>query len=160
MKKCYVGLLAGVLAFGMGAVPLDPLVTDVEAKRFGGGFGRSSFRSGKGGRFKPFSISSSSKARRTGKPKGSIKTGGRKGGIATSGQSVRTKAAINAKRVRDKFKKKPLPVVSGRAGKFSIIKAQRRAAIGEPRKIRFLEVKWSTKANFYCPSTLVQNYAL
>jgi len=144
MKKLYVGLLAGVLAFGMGAVPLDPLVTDVEAKRFGGGFGRSSFRAGKGGRFKPFSISSSLKARRagklkvsiktekprmTGKPKGSIKTGGRKGGIATSGQSARTKAAINAKRVRDKFKKKPAPIVSGQAGKSSITRAQRHAAI-------------------------------
>ncbi|WP_133510598.1 hypothetical protein [Candidatus Thiosymbion oneisti] len=174
MKKPYVGLLAGVLAFGMGAVPLDPLVTDVEAKRFGGGFGRSSFRSGKGGRFKPFSISSSSKARRTGKPKrgikterprgtgkpkgnirtekpkgtgkpkgnirtenprgtgkpkGSIKTGGRKGRIATSGQSVRTKAAINAKRMRDKFKKKPSPVVSGRAGKAPTIGGQRHATI-------------------------------
>jgi len=129
MKKRYVGLLAGVLAFGMGAVPLDPLVTDVEAKRFGGGFGRSSFRSGKGGRFKPFSISSSSKPRRAGKPKGSIKTGGGKGGIVTSGQSARTKAAINAKRMRDKFKKKPSPVVSGQTGKAPTIRAQRHAAI-------------------------------
>jgi len=159
MKKPYVGLLAGVLAFGMGAVPLDPLVTDVEAKRFGGGFGRSSFRSGKGVRFKPFSISRSSKLRRigklkgdiktgkprrtgkpeggikterprgTGKPKRSIKTGGGKGGIATTGRSARTKAAINAKRMRDKFKKRPSPVVSGRAGKAPMIKAQRRAAI-------------------------------
>jgi len=129
MKKHYIGLLAGVLAFGMVAVPLDPLVTDVEAKRFGGGFGRSSFRSGKGGRFKPFSISGASKLRRTGKPKGSIKTGGGKGGISTSGQSARTKAAINTKRVRDKFKKKPAPIVSGQAGKASTTGGQRHAVI-------------------------------
>jgi len=131
MKKPCVGLLAGVLAFGMGAVPLDPLVTDVEAKRFGGGFGRSSFRSGKGVRFKPFSISRSSKLRRIGKPERSIKTGGGKGGIATTGRSARTKAAINAKRMRDKFKKRPSSVVSGQAGKASVIKGQRRATIAK-----------------------------
>jgi len=131
MKKCYVGLLAGVLAFGMGAVPLDLLVTDVEAKRFGGGFGRSSFRSGKGGRFKPFSISSLSKPRGAGKPKGSIKTGVRKGGIVTSERSARTKAAINAKRVRDKFKKKPSPIVPGQAGKAPTIREQRHVEIDE-----------------------------
>lgn len=141
--KHYIGLLAGILVFGMGAVPLDPLVMDVEAKRFGGGFGRSSFRSGKGGRFKPFSISSLSKPKRAGKPRGgirieksmgtgkperSIKIGGRKGGIVTSGQSARTKAAINAKRMRDKFKKKSSPVVSSQADKAPVIGAQRHVA--------------------------------
>lgn len=124
MKRFFIGVLMAVVIGSAGF-----FVTDVEAKRFGG---RSFFRSSGVKHFSAFKSRKVIKARspkpkvKQGKPK-SIKTigAGKKASITGSGRGTKTKTVLETKRMRERFKQKPAPIVSNSVAKPAMVRKQR-----------------------------------
>jgi len=130
MKKFFVGVLTAMVIGSVGF-----FVMDVEAKRFGG---RGFFRSSGVKHFSSFKSSKVVRARspkmkvKQGKPK-SIKTIGakRKSSITGGSRGVKTKTALKTKRMRERFKQKPAPIVSNSVKKSSMTRKQRWTVIAD-----------------------------